>query len=889
MLLGAGIRLLYLVYPYMDADQAINGLMARHILLGEFPIFFYGQEYCGSIEAYLVSTVFFLFGSSRFTLGLTVTLLSLFLIFFIYRLTVLLLDLKTALVAVLLTAVPSYYFVFHSVLARSAYIESPVLGILLFISASRILYARDRHPAQYLWLGLLSGLGLWTHFLFVFYLTPVGLLLLLKEKAFWRDPKVLGYLSAGLALGGLPLWVYNAIHPLATWVQLQHNPVHEPFADSLVAFFSVRLPELLGLRNSLTNQYLMPYFSSIAYGILLAGFIYLIAIRIQAGFQGVREDRGSGQGLDLLLIFIFSYPLIFSLSGFSANHTTRYLVPLYPALPILWAVLFFHFKKRIPSLSWLILLMVLWGNGYGLYQWCLVFDPVKANKYQQKKMGDQALIAYLHDRGLREVYVPDYWKAVPLTFDADEKIIFAQPYHDRFPFFTRLVDRSPRPAFLNTGNEGVFEKTVQAIGGSYKKAGHWLYYDFEPPPFDFIELSTEGWQAQSNGPPAAASSAFDRDLSTRWNLGNPMKPGEVFQLDLGKTVPDVSRVVLFAGSPDGIPRGLRLELSQDAKNFKTLVDVSDYWIPLVWSGPRPFYRVDKGITELVFTPQAARYLKIIQTGTDAQNAWEIAEVLVYRGIPRVQKGPPGGIPWLSALLDRLRALKAERVMANPWIQAQVAFNLPGKRDEGLPARLPETIGDRLPPYPFPAIIAGPGKSEALKKDLNEAAPGVYSEERINDLVLFVGRSYEKGYRKLPHTGWLVSSNYNGQKADRAIDGKIKTRWTSGRPQLPGMFFRVDLGQPEKIARIRLRLGDSYRDFPRRAEIRFSLDGLHWEKAVPLNSPVYWSGEKLFKDYNSGETDLVFRETPARFVEILQTGQDPIYYWSIHEMELFGPE
>ena len=58
LLLGAGIRLLYLVYPYMDADQAINGLMARHILLGEFPIFFYGQEYCGSIEAYLVSTVF---------------------------------------------------------------------------------------------------------------------------------------------------------------------------------------------------------------------------------------------------------------------------------------------------------------------------------------------------------------------------------------------------------------------------------------------------------------------------------------------------------------------------------------------------------------------------------------------------------------------------------------------------------------------------------------------------------------------------------------------------------------------------------------------------------------------------------------------------------------
>ncbi len=591
----------------------------------------------------------------------------------------------------------------------------------------------------------------------------------------------------------------------------------------------------------------------------------------------------------LLIVFILSYPFIFSLSGFSANHTTRYLVPLYPALPILWAALFFHFKKRIPSLAWFFLLLVLWGNGYGLYQWCLVFDPVKANKYQQKKSGDQALIAFLQSRGLREVYVTDYWRAVPLTFDADEKIIFAQPYHDRFPFFTRLVDRSPRPAFLNTGNEAVFEKTVQAIGGSYKKAGHWLYYDFEPPPFDFIELSPKGWQARPDGPAAVASSAFDRDLSTRWTPGSPMKPGETFQLDLGETIPDLSRVVLFAGSPEGTPRGLRLELSQDAKNFKTIVDIPDYWISLAWSGPRPYIRVEKGITELVFTPQAGRYLKITQTGTDSQIAWEIAEILVYRGIPRVQKGPPGGIPLLSALMDRLRTLKKEPVLADPWIQAQVDFDLPAKRDESLPPGLPEAVGDRLPPYPFPVIIADPGQSEALKKDLNQMAPGVYLEEKIGDLVLFVGRGYGKGYRKLSPTGWQVSSNYNGRDAHRAKDGKIKTRWTSGRPQLPGMYFQVDLGQPERIARIRLRLGDSYRDFPRRAEVRFSLDGLHWEKAVPLNNPVYWTGEKLFKDYSSGETDLVFRETPARFVEILQTGQDPVYYWSIHELELFSLE
>ena len=494
--------------------------------------------------------------------------------------------------------------------------------------------------------------------------------------------------------------------------------------------------------------------------------------------------------------------MIFSLSGFSANHTTRYLAPLYPALPILWAALFFHFKKRIPSLRWFFLLLVLWGNGYGLYQWCLVFDPVKANKYQQKKLGDQALIAYLQSRGLREVYVTDYWRAVPLTFDADEKIIFAQPYHDRFPFFTRLVDRSPRPAFLNTGNEAVFEKTVKAIGGSYKKAGHWLYYDLNRPPFDFIELSAKGWQ----GPPDSGG-RLRRPLTGTFRPagvpGSPMKPGEAFQLDLGETIPDVGRVVLFAGSPEGTPRGLRLELSQDAKDYKTVVDIPDYWVSLAWSGPRPYIRVEKGITELVFTPQSGRYLKITQTGTDSQIAWEIAEILVYRGIPRVQKGPPGGIPLLSGLIDRLRTLKKERVLADPWIKAQVDFDLPAKRDESLPSGFPEAVGDRLPPYPFPAIIAGPGQSEALKKDLNQMAPGVYLEEKIGDLVLFVGRGYGKGYRKIPPTGWQVSSNYNGGDAYRAKDGKIKTRWTSGtssttRYVFPGRFGATRKDRPNPI-------------------------------------------------------------------------------------------
>ena len=53
----------------IESDEAIIGLMGKHILEdGEFPIFYYGQAYMGSLEAILTSLSFKLFGISNFSL-----------------------------------------------------------------------------------------------------------------------------------------------------------------------------------------------------------------------------------------------------------------------------------------------------------------------------------------------------------------------------------------------------------------------------------------------------------------------------------------------------------------------------------------------------------------------------------------------------------------------------------------------------------------------------------------------------------------------------------------------------------------------------------------------------------------------------------------------------
>src|SRR5690348_6499925 len=58
---GVALRLTLaaLGWPATDSDEATFGLMARHISeRGAHPIFFYGQNYMGAVEAYLAAGAF---------------------------------------------------------------------------------------------------------------------------------------------------------------------------------------------------------------------------------------------------------------------------------------------------------------------------------------------------------------------------------------------------------------------------------------------------------------------------------------------------------------------------------------------------------------------------------------------------------------------------------------------------------------------------------------------------------------------------------------------------------------------------------------------------------------------------------------------------------------
>src|SRR6266849_6214246 len=97
------IVLLALSMPETNSDEGTIGLEAMHIAFrGEHPIFLYGQDYMGVLEAYIAAFFFHLFGVSVFTLRIGMISMFTFFLISMYFLTNLLYTKKLALLTLAL-------------------------------------------------------------------------------------------------------------------------------------------------------------------------------------------------------------------------------------------------------------------------------------------------------------------------------------------------------------------------------------------------------------------------------------------------------------------------------------------------------------------------------------------------------------------------------------------------------------------------------------------------------------------------------------------------------------------------------------------------------------------------------------------------------------------
>ncbi len=109
-------------WPHSNADEDTMGIMAMHIVShGELPIFFYGQNYMGTLEAYLGAIFFRFLGISVFSLRLGPVLLFALFLANMYLLTSLLYTKKLALITLILLSLGSSIMLDTELVALGGY------------------------------------------------------------------------------------------------------------------------------------------------------------------------------------------------------------------------------------------------------------------------------------------------------------------------------------------------------------------------------------------------------------------------------------------------------------------------------------------------------------------------------------------------------------------------------------------------------------------------------------------------------------------------------------------------------------------------------------------------------------------------------------------------
>src|SRR5712692_625701 len=189
--LAIRVRLVARTNGVIDGDEVLVGVQAEHILRGALPIYFYGQPYMGSLEAYLVALFVAIGGPSAWTLRADPVLLSLVVVWLTWKLAAALVGtaqlpsldksgylpprqgayarLAFMTVAASIAAIPPLYDGILELRTYGGYIETFILMLLLLLSALQLTRrwhegaSRREITLRWAGIGFVAGLGFWIY------------------------------------------------------------------------------------------------------------------------------------------------------------------------------------------------------------------------------------------------------------------------------------------------------------------------------------------------------------------------------------------------------------------------------------------------------------------------------------------------------------------------------------------------------------------------------------------------------------------------------------------------------------------------------------------------------------------------------------------------------
>lgn len=515
------VSLLYAGTVPFNADEAVVALMARHILEGERPIFFYGQAYMGSLDAYLVAMGFYLFGEQVWVIRFIQILLYCGVIL---TSTWLARRLSGGWVAPVITAwllaIPAVYLLVYTTVSLGGYGEMLLIGNLILLLTIDLVEHRGRGGLRWFALGCLSGVGLWAFGMTLVYsLAAMGYLIWVNRSRFtqprafsadhdkkldentgstnfltsydWR--KALGLLLVGILLGSAPWWFYAAQHGFKGLIgELAGGAIAGVEKTSYLVQVSRHILNVMLFGSTVIFGMRPPWeIRWLAFPLLPFATIFWVAViiftlrRVRISIKEDHNPRGlshlillAGVGVLMLVGFI--------LTPFGADPSGRYFLLLGVLLSICAGLALAEWKTRWSWLSGLAVIFLLAFNFWGTIQVARANSPGLTTQIdavaQLDHSDDQALMDFLRLNGENRGYT-NYWVSYPLAFQSREELIFTPrlPYHldfrytsrdDRYAPYRKLVSQADRVAYITSRHpqlDNLLRQQFVAQGVSWKE------------------------------------------------------------------------------------------------------------------------------------------------------------------------------------------------------------------------------------------------------------------------------------------------------------------------------------------------------------------------------------------------------------------------------------
>ncbi len=457
-------------FPEVNSDEGKMGIAGMHIAFqGRHPIYHYGQDYLGVLEAYIAAPFFRLFGISDITLRIGMLILFALFMITMYWLASLLYSKRLALVTLVLLSFATTDMLIQQLRAIGGAMELIFFGALMLVLAYRLAATAGvrrlwRYVIYAAW-GWTAGIALWVHILVLPFVLCSGLLILVFCYREWRSPAI-PCLLLGLLLGGFLLIPgYSAIN---------HALIMQSGA-TILPNVSSSIPNNLPLKQ-LVSTFLwgiplttwfqpvcsisdLPYFGpgtsstlscSLLQGSWSTGYVLLLGTGLllagSACWKLWKQQRAQGEAFAteeqqevvrqfarLMLLFIAVLVIFLyvrsPLSGLKPV-STRYLVGLLVATPgILWPLWRLtgletaHLTLR-GTTKWLsrVALVLVTLVILACTIWTVTTVPAAYADEQQQMQ----LVNDLLKLKLTRVYL-EYWTCYRLLFQSKEQILCASP------------------------------------------------------------------------------------------------------------------------------------------------------------------------------------------------------------------------------------------------------------------------------------------------------------------------------------------------------------------------------------------------------------------------------------------------------------------------------